>query len=93
MLLSMESQRVGNDLATELTECMVGLPRWLTGKESAYQCRRCRFSPSVGKLPWRRKGQPTPVFLPGKSHGQRRLVGYSPCGAKRVGLDLITKQQ
>ena len=36
---------------------------------------RPRFKPWVGKIPWRRKWQPTPVFLPGKSHGQRRLVG------------------
>ena len=34
----------------------------------------------VGKIPWRREWQPSPVFLPGESHGQRRLVGYSPCG-------------
>ncbi|CAI9166511.1 unnamed protein product [Rangifer tarandus platyrhynchus] len=59
-----------------------GLPRWLGGKESAYQCRRHRFDPWVGKIPWRRKWQPTPVFLPGKSHGQRSLVGYSPWGRK-----------
>ena len=40
---------------------------------------RCRFNPWVGKrLPWRRAWQPTPVFLPGESHGQRSLVGYSP---------------
>ena len=38
------------------------------------------FDPWVGKIPWRRKQQPTPVFLPGKSHGQRRLEGYSPGG-------------
>ena len=37
--------------------------------------------------------QPTPVFLPGKSHGQRSLVGYSPWGGKRVGHDLATEQQ
>ena len=36
------------------------------------------FDPWVGKIPWRRKWQPTPVLLPGKSHGQRSLVGYSP---------------
>ena len=35
------------------------------------------FDPSVKKIPWRRAGQPTPVFLPGESHGQRSLVGYS----------------
>ena len=34
--------------------------------------------PEVGKIPWSRKWQPTPVFLPGKSHGQRSLAGYSP---------------
>ena len=53
---------------------------WLSGKESACQCRRHKFSPWVGKFPWRRKQQPTPVFLPGKSHRQRSLAGYSPWG-------------
>ena len=38
--------------------------------------------PGSGRFPWRRKGQPTPVFLPGESHGQRSLVGYSPLGHK-----------
>ena len=47
------------------------------------QCRRPGFDPWVGKISWRRKGQPTPVFLPGKSHGQRSLVGSSPWGHKR----------
>ena len=60
----------------------LGISRWLSGKESACQCRRCAFDPWVGKIPWRRKCQPTPVFLPGKSHGQRSLVGYSPWGCK-----------
>ena len=45
----------------------------------------------VGKIPWRRKWQPTPLFLPGQSHGQRSLVGYSPWHQKRVGHDLPTK--
>ena len=40
------------------------------------------YDPWAGKIPWRRKWQPTPVFLPGKSHGQRSLVGYSPWGRK-----------
>ena len=43
---------------------------------------RCGFNPWVGKIPWRGKWQPTPVFLLGKSHGQRSLVGYSPWGCK-----------
>ena len=59
-----------------------GLPRWLSGKESTCQCRRRRFNPWVRKIPWRRKWQPTPVFLPGKSHGQSSLAGYSPRGHK-----------
>ena len=66
---------------------MNGLPRWLSGKESTYRCGRLRrhvFDPWVGKIPWSRKQQPTPVFLPGKFHGERSLVGYSTWGHKRV---------
>ena len=69
-------------------------PRWLSGKESACQCRRWEFDPWVGKISWRRKWQqPTPAFLPGKSHGQRSLLGCSPCGCKTVGHNWATKQQ
>ena len=46
------------------------------GKEPSCQCRRCRFSPWVRKILWRRKWQPTPVFLPGEPHGQRNLEDY-----------------
>jgi len=49
--------------------------------------RRCGFDPWVEKIPWRRKWQPTPVFLPGESHGQRSLEGYSLWGPKRVRQD------
>ena len=59
--------------------------RGWTGKESPCQCRRCkrlRFHPWVGKIPWRRKWQASPVLLPGKSHGQRSLAGYTPWGRK-----------
>ena len=59
-----------------------GLPWWLSAKEFACHCRRLRFDPRVGKIPWRRKGQPTLVFLPGKSCGQRSLAGFSPWGCK-----------
>ena len=55
-----------------------------SGKESACQCRRLRFDPWIRKIPWRRKWQPTPVFLPGESHGQRSLAGYSPRGHKEL---------
>ena len=67
-----------------------GLPRWLSGKESICQGRRCwrhRFSPSVGKISlWRRKRKSTPVSLPEKSHGQRSLVGYSPWCHKELDM-------
>ena len=55
------------------------------GKESACQCRSCRshgFNLCIGKIPWRRKWQHTPLFLPGESHGQRSLAGCSPWGHK-----------
>ena len=70
-----------------------GLPRWRSGKESSCQCRGQGFDPWVRKIPWRRKWQPTPVFLPGKSCGPRNLASYSPWGRKRVRHDLATKQQ
>ena len=50
------------------------------------QCRRPAFNPWVGKIPWRRAWQPTPVFLPGEFHGQRSLVGYSPWGHKELDM-------
>ena len=53
-----------------------------SGKESACQCRRCGLNPWVGKIPWRKKLEPIPVLLPGESHGQRSLAGYSPSGRK-----------
>ena len=53
------------------------------------RCRRCGFGPWARKIPWRRKQQPIPVLLPGKSHGQRSLVGYSTWGCKRVRHDLV----
>ena len=49
------------------------------------QCRRTRFNHWVGKILWRRKWQPTPVPLPGKSHGWRSVVGFSPWGHKESG--------
>ena len=63
-----------------------GFPGGAGGKEPACQCRRPGFNPWVGKIPWRRKWQSTPVLLPGKSHGQRSLVGYSPWGCKELDM-------
>ena len=69
-----------------------GHPRWVSGKEPACQCRRCKrrgFDPWVGKISWRRAWWPTPVFWPGESHGQRSLAGYSPRGGKDLQWCLI----
>ena len=63
----------------------MGFLKWLSGKESACRCkrhRRRRFDPWVGKIPWRRVWQPTPVFLPEESHGKRSLAGSSSQGRK-----------
>ena len=57
------------------------------GKESTCQCRRRKkhwFDPWVGNIPWRRSWQPTAVLLPGESHRQRSLAGYSPWGHKEL---------
>ena len=69
-------------------------PQWslsdgASDKELICQCRRCKrpgFDPWARKIPWSRKWQPTPVFLPGKSHGQRSLEGYGPRGRKESGM-------
>ena len=68
-----------------------GFPGGASDRKSACQCRRCRFNPWVGKIPWRRNWQPTPVCLPGKFHGQRSLVSYSPLGLQGVGHNWVTK--
>ena len=57
---------------------------WLRGKGFTCQCTRHRFDTLARKTYWRRKWQPPPVFLPGKSHGQGNLAGYSPWGHQRV---------
>jgi len=65
-----------------------------TGKEPACQCsryKRCGFDPWVRKIPWRRTWQPTPVFLPGESHGQRSLGGYSSQGGKEWDMNEATQ--
>ena len=54
------------------------------GKSVCLQCGRAGLNPWVGKILWRRKWQPTPVLLPGKSHGRRSLVGYNPWDAKEL---------
>ena len=58
------------------------IPWWLSGKESTRNAGDAGLISGLGKIPWRRKWQPTPGFLPGKSHGQGTLEGYSPWGHK-----------
>ena len=62
----------------------LGLPWWLRWYRIHLLCRRPRFDAWVGKIPWRREWQPTPVILPGEFHGQRSLAGYSPWGHKEL---------
>ena len=68
-----------------LTDSFLALPQYTWGfpggsvvKNPPASAEDSSSTPGSGKIPWRRKWQPTPVFLPGKSHGQRSLVGYSP---------------
>ena len=70
-------------------------PGGTSGKEPTGKCRihkRHRFDQWVGKMPWGRPWQPTPVLLPGESHGQRSLVGYSPWGHKESDMTEATAQ-
>ena len=64
------------------TRNCIGVPWWLRGWSICLECGRPGFDPWVGKIPWRRKWQPTPVLLPGESHGGRSLVCCSPWGHK-----------
>ena len=64
----------------DITSVSFELPWWLRRWRICLQCRRLEFNPWAGKIPWRRKWPPTPVFLPGESQGQRSLVGYRPWG-------------
>ena len=96
--LQTECKSCPQDIVVPGTEYLAhgGFLGGTSGKESVCQgrrCRRCRFDSWVRKIPWRRTWQLTPVFLPGKSHGQKSLAGYSPWCLKRVRCNLATKQQ
>ena len=70
-------------MVTQHQNVLYGCVGGASSKEPACQRRRHKrpgFDPWVRKIPWRRKWQPTPVFLPGEAHGQRSLTGYSPWG-------------
>ena len=73
--------------------CIMDFPGGSSGKEPIYQCRKCKgcgFSTWVEKIPWRRAWRPTPVFLPGESHGQRSLARYGPWGSKELDMTEVT---
>ena len=76
------AQSVKNMPAMQESACNAGIH---------LQCRRPRFDSWVWKIPLEKEMQPTPVFLPGKSHGQRSLVGYIVHGVARVTHDLATR--
>ena len=73
--------------------CPISISIGASGKEPAYRCKRqkrCRFNPWVEKIPWQRAWLPTPVFLPGESHGQRSLAGYKGAAKSWTGLKRIS---
>ena len=75
--------------------CM-GLPKWFSGKESAWQCKRYwrhEFDPWVGKISWRRMWQSTLIFLLDKSHGQRSMVDHSPWSHKELGMPELASSE
>ena len=76
---------------SDFTTSDKGLPRWLSSKESACQCGRCLSHPWMGKIPWRRKWQHTPIFLPEQIPWTEEASGLQSTGSQRY--DLVTKQQ
>ena len=89
-------QRVGHDWATSLhfTSSQVALVVKKKKPTCQYRRhRRGRFDPWVGKIPWRRKWQLTPIFLPGESHGQKSLAGCSPWDCIELDTTEVSKQQ
>ena len=90
---SLKNLKLGGDICEIVADfhchsAEMGLPRWPRGKEPSCQWRRPKrrgFSPWVGKIPWRRTWQLTPVFLPGEPHGLRSPAGYM--GLQRVRHD------
>ena len=78
----MEGTDIGEKESQVWNEVIIlsGLSQWLSGKESTCTSGNVEMwvHPWIRKLPWRRKWQPTPVFLPGGSHGHRSLGGYIP---------------
>ena len=89
----LQARVLEGDRAHQICVRLFCFPGGAGGKEPVCQCRRWKrggFNPWVRMIPWRRTWQPTPVFLPGESHGQRSLVGYSPWGLKELDMTEVT---
>ena len=84
-LPSMGSHRVGHDWS-DLAAAAAAASQMVQWKRIWLQWRRWGFHPWIQTTPWRMKWQPTPVFLPGISHGQRSLVGWSPWGCNDLDM-------
>ena len=70
-----------------------GFSHGMRGKEPACQCRRCGFHPWSGRFPWRRKWQPTQVFLAWRMPRTEEPKGLQPIGSQRIGHDWVTKHR
>ena len=88
-----QSWALSADIALRGLGSYIGLPRWCSGKETACQFRRLQFDPWVWKIPWRWEWLPTPVFLPGETHVQRRLAGYTVHGVAKSRRDWATEHR
>ena len=78
----------------EKSNSSLGFPGGARGKEPTCQCRRLKrpqYEPWIGKIPWRKAQKLNPVFLPGESHGQRSLAGYSPWGCRESNMTEATQ--
>ena len=84
-MILFKSEQITSKNSKEAHDCIYNCGKVYKSKNTVdsrvcLQCRRLRVDPWVRKIPWRREWQPTPVFLPGEFHGQRRLVGCSSWG-------------
>ena len=77
---------LGLGIVLPLDMPFLGFPGGSVVKNPPADAQNTDSIPRSSKMPWRRKWQPTPVFLPAKSHGQKSLVGYSPWGHKESNM-------
>ena len=80
LMCCFKAYRLLGTIGTSSGDLIYSIMKWYSSKN--LHAKRCEFNPWVRKISWRSKWQPTAVLLPGKSHRQRSLMGYSPCGHK-----------